>query len=140
MSTLRAPTTTVNRNPGTAPYAVLFAPAMVADLRNPRFGFGLAPGRRLPIGPSASDAAEIMGACPSTAYTDAEWAQEFARRTMSREERRDFLAEIRSAELDRYARCDSAEWDELGIDPARMDDLAGTADAVDRMSAGYPLF
>ncbi len=125
----------LGRNPGSAPFAILFAPAMVRY--NPAFGRFPQRDRRLPVGPSAADLAEVRGPCPADAYSDREWVEEFARRTMTREERRDFLAEIRSAELERIAQCNSAEWDEMGIDPSRMEELAGECAATATMSRGY---
>ena len=110
---------------------VIFAPAFVSRLRNPHFGFGLAPDRRLPVGPTAADEAFAKGECPSTAYSEAEWFDHVAATTMSADERLDFLAHVRSAELDRYAAADSAEWDELGIDPTRMEELAEEAAQLD---------
>ena len=154
MSTLRAPSTAVNPGARCKPLSgrlvpvdppaitpvVIFAPSFTRRLQNPRFGILPQRDRRLPVGPSAADMEFAKGECPSTACTDAEWRDELSYRTMSAAEFADFTAQARSAMRDRFARADQAEWDELGIDPSRMDELAGTADAVDRMSSGYPLF
>ena len=104
---------------------VIFAPAFVSRLRNPHFGLGLARERRLPVGPSAADVAEIKGTCPATAPSFTEEMDHFYGLTMSAAEYADFAAHVRSAMADRYAAPDqSGEADE----DAMLADMAARHD------------
>ena len=104
---------------------VLFAPSMVRGMQNRAFGLGLARERRLPVGPSAADVAEIKGTCPATAPSFTEEMDHFYGLTMSAAEYADFAAHVRSAMADRYAAPDlSGEDDE----DAMLADMAARHD------------
>ena len=110
---------------------VIFAPAFTRRMMNPAFGRLPQRDRRLPVGPSAADEAEIKGSCPATAPTLAEEMDHFYGLTMSAAEYADFTAHARSAMLDRYAACEPAELDEMGISPAAMEELARESAELD---------
>lgn len=85
------------------PFAILFAPSMTRGVQNPRFGFGLSPAKRLPVGPSDADRAFAMGACPATAPTSAEVLDEFRVSTLSPSQHRDLMEDVAYCSADRDA-------------------------------------
>jgi hypothetical protein len=141
-TTLRRPTT----QPGTI---VLFTPADVRKLRNPAFGFGLAPAREKRAPYSLADLEWLAANTPAdpTAPSEGECFDRACYQTMSRSEYAAFRAEARAAELDRYSRCEQAEIVENGaesfaddlldaLDDATLDALAAEAHEMDRL-CGY---
>lgn len=83
--------------------AILFAPSMVRAMQNPRFGFGLARERRLPVGPSPIDAASALGACPATTPTADEVRDHFEVTTLSPADYVAMIEDFASVMADRTA-------------------------------------
>lgn len=112
-------TTLAARRPTVKATAVLFTPSAVRRLRNPAFGAGIFVQRapKLPTGPTASDREWAARNLNTTAdASDEEWADEFERRTLSRDEYLSFSADREIARLDRYAPVEHAELAELRME------------------------